>query len=164
MAEKSEFQGKLEFWIWITKGARFTANERCLKQNKWSNFAIGMLSAYILIVNLISVFQISNCTYFNGNHVAFYTTALSILILVFSQLENSNDFKLKALNYHNCALELSRVYREVRSLDLTNLDGEQYIRVLNNKNQNTKLCWKSMIITKKLITIITDQHTQLTSI
>ena len=42
-------------------------------------------------------------------------TALSILVLVFSLLENSKDYKVKAKNFHDCALDLADLYNELQS-------------------------------------------------
>lgn len=123
--ERQTYLEDLEFWTWITKGARFTAHERCLKQNKWSNFSIGMLSAYIIIINLLALFNISKCALFTPNVIGFVSTALSILILVFSQLENSNDFKVKAEKFHNSAREIAKVYRKIRDIKRLGLVGGQ---------------------------------------
>jgi hypothetical protein len=134
MNERENYLQDLEFWLWITKGARFSAHERCLTQNKWSNLSIGILSAYIIIINLVTIFKFSDCPIFNANFISFISTALSILILVFSQLENSNDFKLKAEKFHNCAREVAKVYRDVRNLKRMQLSDEE---LQNKLNQHT---------------------------
>lgn len=111
MTESKNYKEDLERWLWTTKGTRFYVHERYLKQNRWSNIAVGMMSAYIIIINLVSSYKIPLNKPFGEDSVAFITTALSILILVFSQLENSNDFKLKAEKFHDCSREISKLYR-----------------------------------------------------
>lgn len=112
--ERKTYKEDLETWLWTTKGVRFYAHERYLKQNKWSNIAVGMMSAYIIIINLVTSYKIHLNESLGDNTVSFVTTALSIMILVFSQLENSNDFKLKAEKFHDCSREISKLYRQVR--------------------------------------------------
>jgi len=112
--ERKTYKEDLETWLWTTKGVRFYAHERYLKQNKWSNIAVGMMSAYIIIINLVTSYKIHLNESLGDNTVSFVTTALSIMILVFSQLENSNDFKLKAEKFHDCSREISKLYRQLR--------------------------------------------------
>jgi hypothetical protein len=131
MTERKSYLEDLEFWLWITKGSRFSAHERCIDQNKWSNFAVGLLSAYIIIINLVATFKLSGCTIFSNEVIGFTTTALSILILVFSQLENSNEWKLKAEMHHSCAKDLSNLYRKVRTLKYEATDPEILRKELN---------------------------------
>ncbi len=104
----------LEKWLWTTKGVRFLVHERYLRQNKWSNISLGLMSFYIILINLVPFYNINIGINFDTNTISFYSTALSILILLFSQLENSNDFKLKAEKFHSCALEISELYRQLR--------------------------------------------------
>lgn len=132
MTDRKSYFDDLEYWLWITKGARFSAHERCLSQNKWSNLAIGLLSAYIVIINLVALYKFSSCSIFSSETIGFSTTALSILILVFSQLENSNDLKLKAEKYHNCAKDLSEIYRKLRSIKYGKIKGKLLDQLLDN--------------------------------
>ena len=41
-------------------------------------------------------------------------TSLSILALVFGQIENSKNYTLKAKEFHSCGLELSEIYNKLR--------------------------------------------------
>jgi hypothetical protein len=123
--ERKTYTEDVETWLWVTKGVRFYAHERYLTQNKWSNIAVGMMSAYIIIINLVTSYKIHLNETFGDNTVSFITTALSILILVFSQLENSNDFKLKAEKFHDCSREIAKLYRQVREVKRENLDEQK---------------------------------------
>ncbi|MDP1843374.1 MAG: SLATT domain-containing protein [Sediminibacterium sp.] len=130
--ERETYAQDVETWLWVTKGVRFYAHERYLTQNKWSNIAVGMMSAYIIIINLISSYKIHLNEALGDNAVSFITTALSILILVFSQLENSNDFKLKAEKFHDCSREIAKLYRQVREVKRENLDEQKLNDFLRN--------------------------------
>jgi hypothetical protein len=100
--------------IWATKGARFKANKRLLVKADLSNRAIGFLSAYLIIFGLISLYQNSNTFEINSNIIAFGTTAISILLLLFSQMESAQDYKIKAHQFHICALALGEVHNKIR--------------------------------------------------
>jgi len=129
--ERKTYKEDLETWLWITKGVRFYAHERYLKQNKWSNIAVGMMSAYIIIINLVTSYKIHLNESLGDNTVSFVTTALSIMILVFSQLENSNDFKLKAEKFHDCSREISKLYRQLREKRREITDDALLVPILN---------------------------------
>jgi hypothetical protein len=123
--ERKTYKEDLETWLWTTKGIRFYTHERYLSKNRWSNFAVGMMSAYIIIINLVTSYKIHLNTEFGENTVSFITTALSILILVFSQLENSSDFKLRAEKFHDCSREISKLYRLLREKRREITDAEK---------------------------------------
>lgn len=108
------FLEELNFKIWVTKGSRFIANRRLLTKSDLSNKALGFLSSYLIIFGLISVYQVSNDTLLSENILAFGSTSLSIMLLLFSQLEAAQDYKTKAKSYHECALELAELYNKLR--------------------------------------------------
>ncbi|MBI3233261.1 MAG: SLATT domain-containing protein [Bacteroidetes bacterium] len=129
--ERKTYIEDLETWLWTTKGIRFYTHERYLSKNRWSNFSVGMMSAYIIIINLITSYKIHLNTEFGENTVSFITTALSILILVFSQLENSSDFKLRAEKFHDCSREISKLYRQLREKRREIIDDDKLTPFLN---------------------------------
>tara|TARA_A100000171_G_scaffold78_1_gene68 strand:- start:1369 stop:2031 length:663 start_codon:yes stop_codon:yes gene_type:complete len=100
--------------MWVTQGVRFAANERLLKKQLLSNRAIAILSAYLIILSLAQVYNLSITEFIDQNLVAFSVTALSILLLVFTQIESANDYKTSADLYLKCALEISQLHEELR--------------------------------------------------
>lgn len=124
-----DFSVELNYKFWTTKGARFTASSRLKKINKLSSYSIGFLSGYMIIIGLLSVFKLNNDQLVSSDQLGFITTGLSILILVFSQLESANDYALKADKFHNCALEIGELYNKLRYLK-TNLKNEEEINSL----------------------------------
>ena len=99
-----------------TKGARFNSHRRLLAKANLSNLTISLLTAYVIIINLLGLMKINGTTPLNSDFVALLTTALSILILVFSQIESSYEYKLKAEKYHECAKEIGALYYELRDI------------------------------------------------
>ncbi|MBE9577416.1 SLATT domain-containing protein [Flavobacterium proteolyticum] len=110
--EKS-FLEELSYKIWSTKGARFQADKRLTVISKMSNISFSILSAYLIIAGLIAVYNL-NKNDENLNLINYLITALSIIQLVLAQYENSQDYKLKAKNFHDCGLELSVLYNKLR--------------------------------------------------
>lgn len=124
-----DFSVELNFKLWTTKGARFTASSRLKTTNKLSSYSIGFLSGYMIIIGLLSIFKLNNSQIITSDQLGFISTGLSILILVFSQLEGANDYALKADKFHNCALEISDLYNKLRYLK-TNLKSDEEINKL----------------------------------
>ncbi len=108
------FLEELNYKIWSTKGSRFNANKRLLQISRLSNVCNSVLSVYLIAIGLLSVYNIYNEKLYNENLIAYSITCLSILLLVFGQIENAKDYNSKAIEYHNCGLELSNLYNELR--------------------------------------------------
>ncbi len=109
------FLEELNYKVWSTKGSRFNASTRLTKIARWSNFSLTMLSVYLASVGLLSVYNINVSTdKLDENLIAYSITCLSILTLVLGQIENAKDYTMKAKEFHNCGLELSKIYNDLR--------------------------------------------------
>ncbi len=109
------FLEELGYKLWNTKGIRFGAAQRLLTRNNWSTLSLGFLSAYLIIYGLVSVYQISGqSAILDEKVIAFSSTTISILLLVFTQYESSQDYKLRSSEFHRCSLEISVLHDEVR--------------------------------------------------
>lgn len=140
--EKS-FLEELNYKIWSTKGVRFEADKRLKTISKMSNISLSILSAYLIIASLISVYNINSTHSFNL--INYIVTALSIILLVLSQYENSQDYKLRAKDFHNCGLELSILYNKLRTFKTLNENASEY----ENRNFTTKLSEEYQVILSK---------------
>ena len=121
-----DFSAELNYKFWTTKGARFLASHRLKTINKLSLYSIGFLSTYLIIIGLLSIFEISNELLFTTKYLPLISISISILILIFSQLEGSNDYRLRAEKFHDCALEIGDLYNKLRCLKTSSKD-EEYI-------------------------------------
>lgn len=109
------FLEELNYKVWSTKGSRFNASTRLTKIARWSNFSLTMLSVYLASVGLLSVYNINvSANKLDENLIAYSITCLSILTLVLGQIENAKDYTMKAKEFHNCGLELSKIYNDLR--------------------------------------------------
>lgn len=145
------FLEELVYKVWSTKGTRFIASTRLTKTSSLSNLAISILTVYLIAISLLSVYNI-NFNTLNSNLIAYSITCLSILILVFSQIENAKDFTKKAKEFHNCGLELSKIYNKIRifktsgklpsleeKINFTEEMSDEYQRVLERHENHLQI-------------------------
>jgi hypothetical protein len=139
---KKDFGVELNYKIWITKGARFSASERNRICDSFSSQTVGYLSAYLIIVNLITIYDIDFLFQLTSNQLGFTTTALSILILIYSQFENSKNHSIKSEKFHQCSLEIGELYNELRMV-------KTFTNVYNPEDKIRKISEKYDVILKK---------------
>lgn len=113
--KNNSFEEEINYKLWSTKGARFSASHRNHTLNKLSSKSIGYLSAYLIIIGIVNLYDINLLGIkILDNEVGFISTAFSVLILLFSQLESSENFSLKSERYHNCSLDIAELYTRAR--------------------------------------------------
>ena len=137
----NDFSVELNYKFWTTKGTRFIASERLKSINKLSSYSVGFLSAYLIILGLFSVYNIKTTELLTPEKFAFISTGLSILILVFSQLESSNEYRLRAEKFHDCALEISELYNKLRYLKTSDKNTDQ----INNLSEILSLEYSNVL-------------------
>lgn len=127
--KNNNFEEELNYKLWSTKGARFAASHRNYTLNKLSSKSIGYLSTYLIIIGIVNLYGIKllGITITN-NQIGFISTSFSVLILLFSQLEGSQNFSLKSEKYHNCSLDIAELYNKARFIKsfTTNPQTKQY--------------------------------------
>jgi hypothetical protein len=109
---EKDFGTELNFKLWITKGSRFIANRRLIARHKWSIYTVGVLSVYVIILGMADGFQLN--IGISSDISTFATTAMTVIILIFSQLELSKEYSVKAREFHLCGLEIAELYNELR--------------------------------------------------
>ena len=122
---EKEFLEELSHKIWSTKGARFNASTRYYTISKYSNISNAFLSSYLTIFGLITVYNLYTKALIDPNVLAFLITAISIISLVFSLLESSEQYSLKGKEYHDCALDLADLYNELRNFKAYKKDATE---------------------------------------
>lgn len=136
-----DFLEELKHKLWSTKGTRFIANSRLKIIDKFSTLSISFLSAYLIIFGLVSVYNLYNPNTINPNVIAFTITALSILVLAFSLIENAQNYPVKAKNFHDCGLDLADLYNELQNFksyktESTENEKLEFCEKLQEKYQN----------------------------
>ena len=110
-----DFEVELNYKLWTTKGSRFAASHRNETLHRLSGQCIGYLSAYLIIIGLVSAFNLPFWMFtLEANEVNFASLTFAVLVLLFSQLESSENFILKSDRFHNCALDISELYNKLR--------------------------------------------------
>jgi hypothetical protein len=115
----------------------------------------------LIIASLISVYNINQSS--DNNIINYLVTALSILLLVVSMYENNQDYKVRALNYHNCGLELAEIYNSLRIfktlkeqkseseiVEFCSNINEQYQIILNKYDNHERLDYDTFRINNLL--------------
>lgn len=119
-----DFEVELNYKLWTTKGARFAASHRNETLHRLSGQSVGYLSAYLIVIGLVNVYNLNFWMFsLNDSQVNFASMAFSVLVLLFSQLESSENFILKSDRFHNCALDIAELYNKLR-----------YIKTYQNNN------------------------------
>ena len=111
---RKDFGVELNYKLWTTKGARFVASRRNKIQNELSSQTLEYLSVYLIIIGLLSAFKIKIPGLPFEEHLAFITTAISIVILSFSHFETSKEYAVKSEKFHQCSLEIGELYSSLR--------------------------------------------------
>jgi hypothetical protein len=106
------FLEELNFKMWSTKGARFNCDKRLRTKGNASNGGLSIISAYLIIASLITVFNIELGV--SQEVLNFTITGLSILVLVFTQFENAQKYDLVAKTHHDSGLKISELYNQLR--------------------------------------------------
>jgi len=110
-----EFETELNYKLWSTKGARFAGSHRTETLQRLSGQCVGYLSAYLIIVGLVKVYGLSFWLItLSDAEVNFASVSLSVMILLFSQLESAENFVLKSHRFHDCALDIAELYNQLR--------------------------------------------------
>lgn len=136
-----DFLEELKHKLWSTRGSRLRASERLKTQNLFSYLSTSLLSAYLIIFGLLSVYNlhISN-PQLSDNLIPFSITSVSIFLLVFSLFENAKRYEIRAIEFHNCSLEIARLYNELQTFKSYNKDAtiqeiENVAMILQDKYQ-----------------------------
>lgn len=157
---QKDFEVELNYKLWTTKGARFAASHRTETLQRLSSQCVGYLSAYLIIVGLVNVYGLKFWMItLTDNQVNFSSVSLSVLILLFSQLESAESFVLKSDRYHNCALDIAELYNDLRynkTYENTNPDkrmilhgiSEKYDKILKRYENHKPIDYKKFQMTK----------------
>lgn len=109
--------------IWKTYSSRFNASSRLKKQAIYELWIPAILSVYILAMNILQLLPGFNLTAEKQAYITLFTISLSLLLVVISLIWGAADTKLKAENYHSCALEMKGLYDQLEFI--LNTDDRQ---------------------------------------
>lgn len=108
-----DFGAQVAHQIWTTKGARFNAHRRLMRQNEWSLRAIASLSVYITVLSIAIVVPAFGVTPDAQSRISLLAAGMSLLIGVFSLLESSRNYAVRAERLHICAMQLGALLLRV---------------------------------------------------
>lgn len=91
-----------------TKFCRFKASDRLKSYTIFSNWVFTILSLLLIIASLLDIYKILSTTNFYG----FYQVSLAITILVFFQVIANSHYEKRALHFHQCGIEISKLLQK----------------------------------------------------
>lgn len=150
----------LAFKMWACKGARFVADERCKNTAKLSSFTLAFLSFEVIAISIYSLTGNLNNVLENKT-ISALTLILSILFLVLSIFENAKEYSVKAKEFHNCGLEIGKVYSKLKLILAKNKDedyndekildeiSKEYEVILEKYENHEEIDYKQFRINKK---------------
>ncbi|MFW2552623.1 SLATT domain-containing protein [Aliarcobacter butzleri] len=119
------------------KICRFKAYERLEIYSEVSNWLFTIISLNLIIINLIykyDILKVSNESFFN-----FFQVSLSIIILVIFTVISSSNFKIKALRFHQCGMEISSEIRKLETISLNKMNEKAIDRLKRIQNEYTSI-------------------------
>ncbi len=128
----NDWEKELNYKLWVTKGARFCAAQRYGAVSDASTKALTFLSAYLIIIGLVPTFTPSVSQKVPSPLLGISTVGISILVLVYSLIESSRRYSLRAHLYHDCALRIGRLYdalRQAKSIEPKEAKEEELRRI-----------------------------------
>jgi len=137
LEEIRSYAKKLKNKMWATRGARFEAYRYYLQKHTLSSYSISIFSSYLIALGLLSTFKIFSNIVLPDNIIQFLSIALSVLILAISQIESSNDYKLKGERFHDCSKEIAFLITEIDYL-LLNIGNQEITNLQAIKNVSDK--------------------------
>jgi hypothetical protein len=112
--QHNDWEKELNYKLWVTKGSRFVASNRCLRQNYWSKLSLNFLSTYLVILGLMPFFLKATSKMIPWELIGLATTGVSILAMIWGMHESAEQYELKAHKFHQCALAVGRLYSKLR--------------------------------------------------
>lgn len=104
--------------MWVTKGCRFNAHTRLSKQAVLSTAAISLISFYIAAASILSLIP-SLLPQIDTTTLNLTCCIASILVIIFSILENGAEYAKHAVEMYRCASEINCQYDILRSEQIT---------------------------------------------
>ena len=118
--------------IWKTKSARLNAYQRLSKTYFLSSYATSLLSVYVIILSLLQPFKIISSEN-TIQTINFATICVSVTLLVFVLMESSMQYNLKAEKFHDCAKEISKLFKKYEFIkENTSLNEEDKYKKFKN--------------------------------
>ena len=116
MDQNKNYADELDDRMWKTKGSRFNKYRRYKIKHKTSLFTISIITLYVFVINLIGYCPDVVFSGIKSHLIPFLSMILSILILILSLLEASRNYQIKSERLHNCAIEITNLYGDLKIL------------------------------------------------
>lgn len=136
----NDWEKELNYKLWTTKGARFVAAKRLEKMDSHSRVALTFVTTYLIVLAIVPAF-LRDFLVVPEALLGLLAAAFSILILVYSLIESSRDFKFRAHLMHECALNVAEQYNRLRQAKEIESDNSKS-KVINEITREYELILK----------------------
>lgn len=105
-----------------TKFCRFKASDRLKAYATFSNWLFTLLSLLLIIASLLDIYAIL----FKTDFYSFYQISLAITILVFFQVIANSHYEKRALHFHQCGIEISKLLQKFKYIKVKEPNDSLY--------------------------------------
>lgn len=112
--QHNDWERELNFKLWVTKGARFSADKRCKTQAFWSQLSLNFLSGYLIMLGLLPLFLKTTTKSVSLDALSFAVACTSIVAMVWGLMESGKQYDLQAARFHACAVSIGKLYSRLR--------------------------------------------------
>jgi len=125
---QGSFDKQLNYNLWSTSRIRYGAARRFYSKDRRSSKAVTFISAYMIVYTLADHLFLSQSPHYDSSYILIMNIMFSLLILIFSQLESSASYGVRALKFHECGQEVGQLYKRLRQLKskYENRDKDEY--------------------------------------
>lgn len=104
------FLDDLDYKIWSTKEIQFIAHQRLHKKSKNSRLCLRILFVYFLAIALLACHSLVFDLMFNEKILLISIIYLSLVLVLFGQIENPKVHHAKAQEFYSCGVELANLH------------------------------------------------------
>lgn len=109
----------------IVKRARFNAHSRLEQKHKVSIFTLSLISLFVVAISLYALTYNMILPLGVKSAITFASIISSIFIIIVGLLESQNNYQVRAMQLHKCAMEITDLHQKLQIDSSLNRDELQ---------------------------------------
>ncbi|MGH1351981.1 MAG: SLATT domain-containing protein [Methyloligellaceae bacterium] len=106
--------------------SRFNAHNRLEQKHKVSIFTLSIISLFVVAISLYALTYSPILHLSTKSAITFASIISSIFIIIVGLLESQNNYQVRALQMHKCAMEINDLYQRLQIEPMISKDTLQY--------------------------------------